>query len=256
MAEVGDEIASALEDIATDAALEALVSVGLDDNEQIVDVVNERAVAAAQEQAAELVTNIDETTRDMLRDQIAQGLEENIGLDEIAAGIADSFGFSEERADLIARTEITDANSQGALTSYREAQAQGIAVKKEWLLGPNPCEICQENADEGPIDLDDDFPSGDDAPSAHPNCECALSPVVEEGVEGEAADAESVEQIAKVGKVSKDEAEYVDSDQSGKPCAECTMFRPSAKRFLGSCTAVKGDDINPGGHCRFFERRE
>ena len=34
--------------------------------------------------------------------------------------------------------------------------------------------ICIENAEDGVIDIDADFPSGHPAPSAHPNCECNL----------------------------------------------------------------------------------
>jgi hypothetical protein len=40
-------------------------------------------------------------------------------------------------------------------------------------ISPSPpsseaCDDCQENADAGPINLDDDFPSGDSAPPALP----------------------------------------------------------------------------------------
>ena len=174
-----------LKDVYEDSGLEALLTVGVGKDEAIVDVVNERAVIAAREQAAELVSNIDDSTRNMLRDLIANGLEENIGLDEIADSIEDATAFSEDRADLIARTEISHANSSGALEGYKSARDEaGVKLFKEWLLGPNPCEICEANNDQGPIDLDDDFDSGDDAPPAHPNCECAISPVVEEDETG------------------------------------------------------------------------
>jgi hypothetical protein len=76
---------------------------------------------------------------------------------------------------------VSRANSQAAVEGYRVARDEvGVKVRKEWILGPNPCVICEENADEGDIDLDDVFPSGDDSPPAHPNCECAVIPVVED----------------------------------------------------------------------------
>lgn len=44
--------------------------------------------------------------------------------------------------------------------------------EKQWVGGT--CEVCMENADAGWIDIDEDFPSGDDEPPAHPNCACEL----------------------------------------------------------------------------------
>lgn len=179
---LGDEISDAATDAASDALEDVADVGGIEDlPDSIVDQVNERAVSAARDQAAELVTQIDDSTRQMLRDLIADGLEDNLGLDDVADSIVDAAAFSDERADLIANTEIADANSDGALEGYISARDDlGVDVKKAWLLGPNPCATCQENADAGPIDLDDDFPSGDDAPTAHPRCECSLVPVIGE----------------------------------------------------------------------------
>jgi SPP1 gp7 family putative phage head morphogenesis protein len=203
-----DALGDDLEGVAADAAVEALVSVGLQDDEQIVDVVNERAVAIARDQAAALVGKrydangnlveaaredyrIDDATRDMIRDTIADGLAENIGLDEIAAQIEDGTAFGEDRAELVARTEIARANSQGALVSYREARDQGVVVRKEWLIADDDCcDDCQENADAGAIDVDDDFPSGDDSPPQHPRCRCAVSPVVADDGDQQQGDGE------------------------------------------------------------------
>ncbi len=87
--------------------------------------------------------------------------------------------FSEERATLIADTEVAMANGQGALAGYREAQAAGVKLKKIWVTDDDPCDECQENADAGAIDVDDEFPSGDDAEIAHPGCRCHTESVVE-----------------------------------------------------------------------------
>ena len=38
-------------------------------------------------------------------------------------------------------------------------------------------EVCAENEAVGPIKVGDVFPSGGDAPPAHPNCRCWLAPV-------------------------------------------------------------------------------
>lgn len=75
------------------------------------------------------------------------------------------------------------AQNQGNLAGYKQARDSGVRVMKEWLVGGDPCPICEANADQGPIELDEDFDSGDDAPGAHPRCECAVAPYLpdEEG---------------------------------------------------------------------------
>ncbi len=85
---------------------------------------------------------------------------------------------AEDRAALIANTEVAGANSGGALVGMKEAQDAGVGMLKEWGVDSDPCPICEENADAGPIPLDEDFPSGDDAPQAHPGCLCVLVGVV------------------------------------------------------------------------------
>lgn len=201
--DVGDELAT----VASDAGRLALAQIGPNEASGLVDQVNERAVAAARDMAAELVGmryngdgdlvpavrpeyRIDDTTRDAIREIIADGLEENIGTDEIADNILESTAFSQDRADLIANTEVRRANSAGAVEGYQAAADAGVSVQKEWLPDVDPCPICQDNADEGPIDLDDEFSSGDDYPPAHPNCECAVSPVVVDESDSSSTDDE------------------------------------------------------------------
>ncbi len=198
--EVYEKVAQELGATAEAASGLALAQMGVDEGSELFNQVSEKSVAWARERAAELLGmrvdsdgsiienpnarwSVTESTRDMVRRTIEKGLEDNIGGDEIADQI-EALGFTQDRADLIARTEIANANSQSSLEGYRAAREDGVEVKKEWLLGPNPCEVCQENAAAGPIDLDDEFPSGDDAPTAHPNCECALMPVVMESTGG------------------------------------------------------------------------
>lgn len=192
------DLADAMGDSAENVSTEVLARIGVNKGDELVDVVNERAVAKARDIAAEMVGKrwnkdgelveakreawrIDDTTRDMIRDIISSGLEDNDGNAAIADAIEAATGFSEERAQLIAHTEIARINSMASTESYKGARDDlGLNIKKEWLLGENPCEICQANAEQGAIDLDDDFDSGDPAPPAHPNCECAVSPVVDD----------------------------------------------------------------------------
>ena len=98
---------------------------------------------------------------------------------DLEDAIQEAGAFSPARAELIARTEVTRANSYGSLGGYKAAKDAGVNVKKAWHPDDEACEICLGNADDGDIDLDDSFSSGDDAPPGHPNCECSIIPVVE-----------------------------------------------------------------------------
>lgn len=187
--DLDDEDMNDLVEVLTDAAQEAAqgayaqVSVG-EIGDDIFDQLNDRALDWAQDHAADLVSQIDDTTQDYIRAAITEGLNNGDGLDSIADDIEDITGFSAERAALIASTEITGANSQGALQGYKQARDDnGVTLFKAWLITDEACDICQDNSDAGPIDLDDDFPSGDDAPPAHPNCRCALTPITYESDE-------------------------------------------------------------------------
>lgn len=82
------------------------------------------------------------------------------------------------RAMRISRTEISDAYNFGQLNSMRQAvDADWLpgVPEKTWIAGgADPCEICLDNEAAGPIAIDAVFPSGDETPTAHPHCECAV----------------------------------------------------------------------------------
>lgn len=182
--------------MAEDSGLYALAQIGVVESESIVNVVYDRAVKYARNRAAEMVGKkwvngelvdnpnarfaITDSTRDEVQRIIASGLDDNLGKEEITDLLENSLAFSSERAEKIANTEIGTANSQGALEGYKAASDLGINVLKDWVADENPCEDCQANEDAGPIGLDESFPSGVDAPLAHPGCECVLSATVVE----------------------------------------------------------------------------
>lgn len=78
-----------------------------------------------------------------------------------------------ERALTIAQTEMSRAVSVAAREQYQDSGVEMV----EWLTA-DPCDECAENEDVSPISIDEDFPSGDSEPPAHPNCECSLTPYV------------------------------------------------------------------------------
>jgi SPP1 gp7 family putative phage head morphogenesis protein len=155
----------------------ASAQIGNTDREDFFHRINTRAVAWAKDNVGELISGVDETTRDGIRTTIANDLEAGKTRDEIADDLEEHWAFDEKRALLIANTEIADANSQGGLAGAKTARDElDVQSYKEWLVADEEaCEDCLDNRDDGPIPLDDDFSSGDDAPTAHPHCRCALT---------------------------------------------------------------------------------
>lgn len=178
--------------VAQDGAKRALLALGVTD-EGITEQVFEEARDWARDRAAEMVgkrydaegelvdspdadMSITDTARDEIRSAVARGIDDGASAQDVADEIADLGTFSDERALTISRTEIIRANNQGHLASFKEA---GIE-QKEWSTAEDGdvCPECEANEDEGPIGVDDDFPSGDDAAPAHPNCRCTIVAVV------------------------------------------------------------------------------
>ena len=79
--------------------------------------------------------------------------------------------LSPDRALMAARYEAGKSYFQGVGDALR-----GSHHKKRWITSSaESCENCEDNAEIGPIDIDEVFPSGDDYPLAHQNCSCYVS---------------------------------------------------------------------------------
>jgi len=196
--EVVADITANIEKVATDGAAVALIQIDYE-APGITELLDERALAYAQERAAELVGkkwidgelvdnpkaewSIAENTREMLRGDISQAIEEGWSNDKLASVIEENHGFSEARAEMIARTETAFADSAGNMAAYQES---GLVSGKEWIMGSEHDldDECNTNAEAGVIPLDEEFPSGDQTAPAHPNCVCDIRPVLA-GQEGE-----------------------------------------------------------------------
>lgn len=177
-----EKLRGLLEALATQRAAAALDHVGdhmpQTDDEflLLLHQANDEAVAWAEDRVGNLVTEVSDTTRDAINELTAAAIRDGLTNDELADQIAAGFGFSDARAEMIARTETANADSAGTMIGFR---ASGVVQEKQWDPDDDPCPECQENADAGPIPLDDLFPSGDDASPAHPNCECSVLPIVD-----------------------------------------------------------------------------
>ena len=122
---------------------------------------------------SKLTGNLNEASIDRLRNAVADAWDKGGSYDQIVEAIQDTFAdFSDVRAGMIAQTEVNDAYNRG-----RVQQAQDLGFdEKAWDPDGEACEeTCQPNVDQGYIGMDEDFESGDDAPPAHPNCDCSIS---------------------------------------------------------------------------------
>ena len=190
-----DPTKEALEQIYADGTRAALAQISFEASGETTDLLNQSAADYAEERAAELVGMkyvdgelvenpdaewaITDSTRDMLNSLITDSINNGDSVETLKQNIMDSTAFSEDRAAMIARTETAFADQNGNLAAYKES---GVVEGKEWVVGSehDQDDECDDNADAGVIPIDDDFPSGDDAPPAHPNCTCDLLPVVGE----------------------------------------------------------------------------
>jgi len=112
------------------------------------------------------------------------------GYDRIGTALADSIeaGFSPGKAAKVIALKvsdparaltiaITEQNRAMSLAAIENYQNNGVE-KVEWS-GANPCDLCAPN--EGQVvELGSEFQTGDSEPPVHPNCRCALLPVINE----------------------------------------------------------------------------
>ncbi|PKN91098.1 MAG: hypothetical protein CVU44_21005 [Chloroflexi bacterium HGW-Chloroflexi-6] len=149
------------------------------------DLKNPSALGYLDNYGAAMVTNINETTRDILQTLISQAAEEGWSYQRTAEAITERFeqfavGKPQEhidsRAHLVAVTEIGNAYTEGNLIVARDLAEAGIGVEKAWdTVGDGKVsEGCLENQDAGWIDVNDVFPSGHQRPLRFPGCRCDL----------------------------------------------------------------------------------
>lgn len=186
--DLGDDLEPLLAAIAADGGSQALAQLGITES-SIVDQVNEDAVAWAKQHAAELVTQLAETTREKIQSDLVNAIESGMSVDDIASSLASTYGFSDDRAHLIAQTERAFADVAGNRKAYA---ASGVVGSIEWSCAnggdgvegsDSPCPECEENDGQSvPLGKDGEatepFPSGATTVPAHPGCFCDLLPVI------------------------------------------------------------------------------
>lgn len=128
------------------------------------------------------IEDMDETALEDLGDLLAYALDDGQSV-SAAADLIREYLANPDRAEMIAQTEMARAMTVATRDSYRENGVEGV----RWLLSDGACELCEENEEAGVVATEDDFPNGD-AP-VHPNCVCAISPVITTG-DGDEIDLE------------------------------------------------------------------
>lgn len=119
---------------------------------------------------------IADTTKDALHELVQTQAKEGLSISELADLIKEKgITASDNRATTIARTETAYAYSAGSLISYKKS---GVVDAVEWLVY-NPCKEC-EPLTGMKVKIGEAFKTGILHPPLHPNCRCAISPVLKE----------------------------------------------------------------------------
>jgi SPP1 gp7 family putative phage head morphogenesis protein len=111
------------------------------------------------------------TTVGDIGNSIADALEQGLSANQ-AAKLIRSNVASSSRALTIAITEQNRAMSAATINRYKDMQIQEM----EWEVS-DPCPKCAQNANQV-VQIGGTFNSGNTQPPAHPNCRCALLPVI------------------------------------------------------------------------------
>lgn len=130
-----------------------------------------RAFQRLLEGAGITLKGFSDTTLTDIGNSIGEAIE--LGLDaKRSAKLIGNHVASPARALSIAITEQNRAISTATQNRYLEAGLK----EQEWLVF-EPCKICAQNAGQK-VSIGAPFPSGNTQPPAHPNCRCALAPVI------------------------------------------------------------------------------
>jgi SPP1 gp7 family putative phage head morphogenesis protein len=157
----------------------------------MLGLVNDKAVEMALTQSAnlvgmkwvdgKLVVNpksewaISESTRDAIRGDVSRAIQEGQTTSELRKALMESTGFSRERADMIARTEVADMDIKSQQETWKDSE---LVKEKAWMISEAPCDDCLANYNQGRIAFDEDFENGD--PPVHPNCTCDIAAILED----------------------------------------------------------------------------
>lgn len=131
------------------------------------------------------IEGLTRTTLDRIGTSLAQGLKQGLSRRAMAKDLNNILN-DPERSLMIAGTESSNAVVQASKDLYRDSGVEMV----EWLVA-DPCEDCQENYDQSPIPIGEEWRNGD--PPVHPNCMCDIAPYVVDTQEWAAVYGEDAE---------------------------------------------------------------
>lgn len=151
-------------------SLPAMLNLELD-----LTATNTEAAAAARAYAFDLIQGLTDTARETLQTVIS----EFVTTPGMTLGdVIDRLPFDQQRAALIATTEITRAyaTGQAAAGEALAGQFPDVRTIKKWYTNNDDrvCPIC-EPLHLTEVDAGDEFADGIDMPPAHPGCRCSIS---------------------------------------------------------------------------------
>jgi HK97 family phage portal protein len=136
------------------------------------DATNHRVTSWLTDHGLKSATQVADNLKAEMTSILSQGVTDGKSVKDIAADLGKFFDDeSQWRALRIARTEVLTTYAQGSIESARQMNLE----EKRWVTSNGEtAEVCSMNAAVGWIHREDAFPSGDLAPTAHPNCKCEL----------------------------------------------------------------------------------
>lgn len=139
---------------------------------------NPRAEKFIESHAAELIYDIDTTTRDSLRKALREGVNAGEGIPSIQQRVKAVMGQAKDyRAEMIARTEVINASNFASQEAWKQS---GVVEGKEWLTAVDERVDDECAALDGHIvPINAKFESNTPVPPLHPNCRCTIIPVLE-----------------------------------------------------------------------------
>lgn len=168
-------------------------------NSALDDYLNVRTGALIENVKDNVQVNVQQAVRGAFTQgltprDVAEQIKDSIGLNSQQAQQLQNFQgtrkakrelkerLQDQRAVMVARTEISFAANQGQLAAWQAAQDQGLIdenAPKVWVVDGAPCPKICDPMDGVQVPLSEPFvlPDGIEvqAPPAHPNCRCLMS---------------------------------------------------------------------------------
>lgn len=145
------------------------------------DLLSPLAVQYLESDRPLVLSTLSQTTKDSIKPILQEALQSGQSYTETARQLTEAFGFSPDRAQMIAVNEIGHAYEWGNYVPMQDAKAKGYKVEKKWstVHDNRVTDECKANEamskeTDGWIPLDTPFDSGDDtAPrDSNPRCRC------------------------------------------------------------------------------------